>query len=102
MLRSDLKGGATKRRRTAKPFIDNDPQRVLITCRSGTALQLFWRKVERGSRHLLGYFMGTVRMGMLSKQRQTKVTEQDIILSTDEHIFRFDITMDETLVMCIV
>src|ERR1700674_5592574 len=102
MLRSDLKRGTLKRRRTAKPFIDNDPQGVLITCRSGTALQLFWCKVERCSRDLLGYFMGTVRMGMLSKQRQTKVTEQDRILSTDEHIFRFDITVDQMLVMCVV
>src|ERR1700686_5307862 len=102
MLRSDPKGGATKRRRTAKPFIDNDPQGVLITCRSGAALQLLWCKVERCSRDLLGYVMGTVRMGMLNKQRQTKVTEQDSILSTDEHIFRFDITVDQTLAMCIV
>src|ERR1700674_2689912 len=102
MLRSDLKGGALKRGRTAKPFIDNDPQGVLITCRSGTALQLFWCQVERCSRDLLGYFMGTVRMGMWSKQRQAKVTEQDVILGTDEHIFRFDIAVDQTLVMGIV
>src|SRR3984893_16762973 len=102
MLRSDLKRCASKRGRAAKPFIDNDPQGVLITGRSGTTLQLFWCKVERCSRDLLSHFVGTVRMGMLSKQRQTKVTEQDSILSTDEHIFRFDITVDETLVMGIV
>ena len=98
MLTGDLGKGAVKGTIATEPFIDHHTQRILITGRTRFALKLLRSHVARGSRHIL-HALGARRLG---EQGNTKVTEQDLLAPANQQVLRFDIAMDEVLIVRIL
>ncbi len=82
---------------SAQPFVDHSRQCILVTGGAGFALELLRRHVGNGSRNGLEPVART-----LDNYRQAKITQQDFILVSKQHIFWFDISMDEFLIMRIL
>src|SRR3989440_9838307 len=98
MLTGDLGKGAVKGTIPTEPFIDHHAQSILITGRTRFALKLLRSHVARGSCHIL-HALGARRLG---EQGNTKVTEQDLLASANQQVLRFDIAMDEVLIVRIL
>src|SRR5437588_11550705 len=81
----------------AQPFIDNRRQRILVASRGCYALKLLWCHIGYSARDSLEPITGT-----LDNHCKSKITEQNCILVTEQHVFWFHIPMDEFSVMCIL
>src|SRR5712692_11282834 len=98
MPTSDLGKGAGKGRASTKPFIDNYPQCVLITGKPGFPLQLLRSHVDDGP----CYFLDILRTRTLCQKCHAKVTQEDLCISSKEHVLWFDVPMDKFFPMCIL
>src|SRR6266700_2210407 len=90
--------GAMKRTVPREPFIHDNTQRILVTACARVALDLLWGHIGHGASDFLGAWVART----LGNERNTKIGEQHRLTSSHEHIFRFDITMDELLLVCIL
>ncbi len=81
-----------------EPFIDDDPQCILVTGWSWFPLNLLGSHVGHCSlRPLRGLGART-----LGEQGQTKITEQNLMSASQQHILWLDITMYQSLLMSIL
>ncbi len=99
MLHRDLDwGGTTEGPCAREPLIDDDTQRVLITGGARFSPDLLRGRVVHRARIGLG------RQGRsaMSHGRNAKVREQDLIVLSNEHVFRFYIAMDQFLIVGIL
>lgn len=76
MLGADLGKGAAEQPISAEPFINHRSQGVLITGRTWPALNLFRGHVPNRAGHIGGLVTGT-----LGDERNTKITQQDLVAS---------------------
>src|SRR5579871_1564870 len=95
MLAGDLYIGALKRALSRQPFIDDDPQRILVAGEVGASLELFRGHIGDSPYNLLALLRGRT----LDDQRDAKVAEQNLVVFADQHILRFHIAMDQILIM---
>src|SRR5215471_17559772 len=96
MFESHLeKRGSFKRTLSGQPFVGNDSERVLITCLTRFALNLLWGNVAAGASH----FLGDKGERTTSHDGKAKITQQDFVVSPEQHIIRLDVPMDQFLVV---
>jgi hypothetical protein len=81
--------------RAGQPFVEDNPQRVLIAGRARLRLKMLRGHVSHGPRHLFQF----CRLGAVRQQRDAKVAEQQPIVPPQQHIFWLHISMDQLLVM---
>src|SRR5947199_2178181 len=81
--------------RAAEPLVDDYSQGVLITGWTGLSPELLGCHVCRGTRRIEWALL----VRTLSQDGDAKVTEQDLIASSQQHVLWFDISMDQSLVM---
>src|SRR5436305_3346718 len=81
-----------------QPFIDNDTHGVLITGGNRMGLNLLGGHVGDSSRRVLS-ILGVCTMG---EDGNAKVAEQDLIISPQQHIFRFDVAMNHLFLVRIL
>jgi hypothetical protein len=98
MLPHDLMRRPLKGSFPTEPFIDNDPQGILVTGWSWFAHNLLGSHIGHGSRHPLRA-LGARALG---EQSQAKITEQNLISASQQHILWLDITMNQSLPMSIL
>ena len=85
---------------SAQPFVDDDGQSILITCQNGLALYLFRCHVcDSASGIPRGHTLSTCA---LCHGGDAKVTEQDFVVAAHQHIFWFDIAVNQLLIMGIL
>src|SRR5271157_3790859 len=95
MLARYLGEGATERALSTKPFIDNNPQRILITGRLGFTLELLGCHISRGANNLLSALV----VRTLRNQGHAKIAEPGISVRIDQHILWFNVAMDQLIRM---
>src|SRR6266496_2913322 len=78
-----------------EPLVNDYSQGVLITGWTWFSPELLGCHVCRGTRRI-GW---ALLVRTLSQDGNTKVTEQDLIVSPQQHVLWFDISMDQPLVM---
>src|SRR5579863_376148 len=81
--------GALKGTRTAQPFIDNNPQRILVTIGASSRLNLLRCHIGDSARQFL-YALSTVKVCTLGHQGNAKIAEQYFVIATEQHILRLD------------
>ena len=77
MLRADLGERAMKWPISAKPFINDHRQGVLIAGRAGPSLNLFGRHVANRPGDI-----GVLVTGTLGYERDAKIAQQDVVASS--------------------
>src|SRR5215471_8404164 len=87
-----------KRRSATKPLIDDNSQAILIAGRTRLPPELLRGHVGNGSNRLLG-LLGTRALG---NDSNVKFGEQDLMGTAEQHVLRFDIAMDQFLLMDVV
>src|SRR6266567_3323056 len=98
MLGNNFQIGTVERGESAQPFIDDNPQRILIASRQWPALKLLWSHV-RGCSNLI---LQDLRVGIVGGNCYAEITEPDLILRTKQHIFRLYIAVDKQSIMSIL
>lgn len=98
MLGEDFGIGAFKWPHATEPFVDDDAERVLIAGGTCLGLDLFWSHV----RDCANGYLRAHRRGTVGSRSNAEIAEQDIIALTNEHIFGFDIAVNELLVVSIL
>jgi hypothetical protein len=98
MLTHDLIGHPLEGTFPTEPFIDDDPQGILVTGWSWFPLKLLGSHVGHCSRRPLRG-LGARALG---EQGQAKITEQNLMSASQQHILRLDITMYQSLLMSIL
>src|SRR5438128_1458827 len=98
MLRHDLCHRPVKRAASTEPLVDDNAQGVLITGSAWMALDLLWGNVRHGSAHILRALIA----GALSDNGNAKVRKQQLIVLSYEHVFWFDIAVDNALAVGIL
>src|SRR2546425_8536696 len=81
-----------------QPFIDDDTQGILIARGAWMRLDLLGSHICNRSSQVLRLLVA----GTLSYQGYAKVTEQDFIVSPEQHILRLDVPVDQLLIMGIL
>ena len=94
----DLEERATKRRFAAQPFVDHHRERILIAGRARLPPDLFGSHVKRCT----GWLLSRERFYRLLDDRDAKITQHHLVLCVQEHVLRFDIAMDQALLVRIV
>src|SRR6266571_1700992 len=94
MLVNHLIEGAAKRPGTREPLVDNDAQGVLVAGYTGHALQLLWSGVRDGA---LEVFQDSIQV--LGFDGDTEIAEQNFVIWAEQHVVRFDVAMDQFLIM---
>ncbi len=82
----------------AEPFVDHNPQSILVTGWLGLATNLFRSHICRTSPQALG----TERLFNRSDDGHAKITEQELTTWPDEHIRRLHIAVNDSRVMGIL
>src|SRR5579859_7076267 len=98
MLEGDLCKCSLKRAVPTEPFIDDDPQCVLIAGGTRMALDLLGSHVQDRPRDVLR----VLREGTMCGQRNTKIAEQHLLPRSHQHVFWLHVTVNESLVMSIL
>ena len=83
---------------SAEPFIDHHSERVLVAGCTGMPFDLLGCHVAGGS----CLTVRRERVQTLLDHGKAKITEHDFIVGGEQYIFRFDITVDDTLLVGIV
>src|SRR2546428_13769613 len=91
MLTHQLHRPTAERALSTEPFIDHDAQRILITRRARFALQLFGCHIGQRTSSLARY----LRASALFHQYQSEVTEQNLVVYPQQHVFRLDIAVNK-------
>src|SRR5690242_14950685 len=84
-----------KRTVSTEPFIDNNAERILVALSTGLALDLLRGHIGHRASHVLD----TLIARTLRDQSDAKVTEQDVVATTEQHIFWFDIAVNHLCLM---
>src|SRR6266700_4530526 len=95
MFDGNFRQRAVKRALSAQPFVGHDAQRILIAGWYGMRLKLFRRHVGNGSGGILGLPGACDRV----HNGDAEVAQQDFVVAAQEHIFRFDVTVNQVLLM---
>src|SRR5690348_12044622 len=98
MLAGDCCQRAAKWPLATKPLIDHYAQGVLVTGRSRLALYLLGCHIGDGSSGL----QYLLRVSTLGEDSQAKVTQQNFIVSPQQHVLRLDVAVDDAFVMRIL
>src|SRR5947209_11538013 len=80
---------------SAEPFINDNPESVLITCRDWVRLQLLRSHVGDGPSRLRRW----LRAKTLCNHGKTKVREQDLVGASQQHVLWLDVAMNQLEVM---
>src|SRR5436190_24028850 len=83
---------------TTEPFINDDSQSVLITSKSGFAMELFRSHIGDGTRHILT----AQQLGRGRKQGNAKITENDVLVRSKQHILWLDIPVYYISIMSVL
>src|SRR6266702_1159473 len=81
-----------------QPFVNNDPQRILITDRTRFALDLLRSHIGYCANDILGVLVART----LGHSGNAKIADQNLVIRSQQHILRLDITMDQFLAMRVV
>src|SRR2546426_11415956 len=81
-----------------EPLVGNNGQGVLVTGKDGFPSNLFRSDIGDGS----GHGLGTEKFGGRSQQGQPKVTEDQFLRRTQQHVFWLDVPVNDVLVMRIL
>ena len=87
-----------KRAIATEPFVDAAAEGILVAGRAWMGPDLLWSHVCDGPRHILGALIART----LGHDGDAKVREQQLIVLPHEHVLRFDVAMDEALVVGIL
>src|ERR1700676_1799761 len=98
MLNSHFHTRSLKGTLSAKPFIDNQSQCILITRSTGMPFRLLWSHIWQGADNELGIHLKTVSQD----GGDPKVGKQDLVLSIEEHIFGFHVPVNNMFIMRIL
>src|SRR5437764_11957685 len=100
MLESYLGVSAMKRWHTGEPFVDDNPQSILITSLRRLPLNLFGSHVDHGTSRI-GGTLGKLAMRPCAwgDHGNPKITEQDLVVAPQQHVLGFNIPMNQLLVM---
>lgn len=98
MLCDDLGHRAVERAGTAEPFVDDDAQGILVAGGAWMALDLFRCHVGHGPTHVLCALIART----LSDDGDAEVGEEEAVVLTDEHVFGFDVPVNDTLIVSIL
>src|SRR5579884_3605053 len=99
MLHGHFNEGTVKWELAREPLVDHNSQSILVTLRVWSAQELLRSQIRGGSSHLLWQFERTVGMGVRCEDGKAKVTEQDVIVRTEQHVLGFDIAVDESVIV---
>src|SRR5262249_15193910 len=81
-----------------EPFIGNDAEGILVAGRAGMGGDLFGSHISNGTRHILcAIIMRTMR-----NQSDPEIAEEDLVMLTNEHILRLDVTVYDLAIMRIL
>ena len=98
MLHGDFGEGAAKRAISTEPFVDHDAKGIVVAGRTGMGLDLFGSHGGNGARHVFGILVART----LCDQGNAEVTEQEVAVATDEHVFGLDIPVDQRVIVCVL
>src|SRR5437899_11127349 len=98
MLHGNLGKGAMEGTLATEPFIDDNAQRVLITCRAGVRFDLLGGHVSNSSSQIT-WLLVTRALG---HQGNAKVTEHHLIVWPEQHVFWLDISMNNLVLMSVL
>src|SRR5258706_9190157 len=98
MFAQDLSRRSLKGTSSTKPFVDNDPQRILIAGYCRMFSYLLWSHI----RHSTDQVFGLLRASAMSDDSNTKVAQQDFVTSPYQHVCWLDVAMNELLIMSIL
>src|SRR4249920_2539939 len=98
LLGGNLCKGAMKGTLATEPFIDDNAQRVLITCRAGMRFDLLGSHVGNGS----GYIVWLLEARALGYQGNAKVAEHHLVVRPEQHVFWLDISMNNLAIMSVL
>src|SRR5438094_508849 len=87
-----------KRAFTGEPLINHDCEGILIAAPTRLALNLFWSHISCCANHLLGALIART----LGNQSNAKITEQDLLVLTQQHVLRLNVAMNQLPLMCIL
>ena len=79
MLSGDLDKRSLEGALSAQPFIEHDPQRILIAGWTGLSVDLLRCHVRKSA----GQLIGRLRARALSKHDQAKIAQQNILIAPD-------------------
>src|SRR5258708_35990052 len=79
----------------AQPFVDDNPQGILVAGRTWFALVLLRRHIGRSASLILC----ALERSTVEDDGNPKITEQKLIVESDEHILRLDVAMDHFVAM---
>src|SRR6266566_8396892 len=95
MLIGKLRSRILKGKVSAQPLVDHHGQRVLIAGLADLTANLLRRHVVKRARARL--YLDGFRTS--SKQRQTKIAEEHLMFGSYEHVFGFEIAVEQTLIV---
>src|SRR5260221_12372389 len=98
MLCEDFSIGTIKGPPSTEPFVDHDSQSILIASRAWMRLYLFWSHVGDCPNRCLCHH----RRCAMGHCRNPKVAKHHLVPSSDYHILRFDISMNQLLIVGIL
>src|SRR5258708_6323185 len=98
MLHSNLCKGAIKGTLATEPFIDDNAQRVLITCWAGMRFDLLGSHVGNGSSHIVWLLEARA----LGYQGNAKVAEHHLVVWPEQHVFWLDVSMNNPVLMSVL
>src|SRR6266700_7446704 len=98
MLGHDFKSRPLKGADAADPFIDDNPERILVTGLTRLAQQLLRCGVGESASH----FLRRERAGMGKSQNEAKITEPDLVVAPQQQVLRLEIAMNELGIVCIL
>jgi hypothetical protein len=98
MLAGNLGERPLKRATACQPFVDHDAQRILITDRARFALDLLRSHIGDRANDILGKLVART----LGHRGNAKVADQNLVVGSQQHVLRLDISMDQFLAMGVV
>src|SRR5579872_4861391 len=98
MLGKDFGVRAFEWTSTAEPFVDDNPEGILIAGKTCLSLNLFWSHVGNRAK----WNLRAHGRGAMGSSNDAKITEQDIVALSDKHIFRLDIAVNELVIVGIL
>src|SRR5262249_15645819 len=88
----------TEGRGAAEPFIDDNAQCILIASGTGFAVELLWSHVQWSADDVLH----SHRKRAMGRNCNAKIAQQNLIVASHQHIFRFDMAMDKLVIVDIL
>src|SRR6266567_6462888 len=100
MLAGYLFYGTMKGPITAEPLVNNDSQSILVTGDTRQTAYLFGCCIQNGALKFLDLLPPVAHI--LRKQGNAKVTEQNLMFWSQQHIVRLNISMNQVLIVNIL